>query len=171
MQFVQPGDSTQNALWLGSTVCIQLINNGKLIQTMAAFITILTPLSYIPVLFGIFIGGWGCLTIILRRYGLDLETAVPWVSGGEGNVEGPILLAGVAAFGFIQGAITRNKQAQKPDEKRDHFGPLGKLERIAVLAMTLALVTVPYWLKLPMPEIGVVAIGFIIWMIWSRYQQ
>ena len=120
---------------------------------MTPFATILTPLSYIPVLFGMIIGGWGCLTIILRTYGLDLGKAVPWVSGGEGNIAAPLLLLGVAAFGFVQGAITRNRQTVKPDENRTRFGPLGWLERLALLAMILALLTVPFWLQLSTPEI------------------
>ena len=136
---------------------------------MAPFVTILTPLTYIPVLFGIFIGGWECLAIVLRRYGLDLESAVPWVSAVEGNVEGPILLAGVATFGFVQGAIIRNRQTLKPEESKPRFGPLGWLERLAVLAMTLALVSVPFWLQVSLPEIWAVAIGIVAMMIWRRY--
>lgn len=135
---------------------------------MTPFATMLTPLSYIPVLFGMLFGAWGCLTIVLRWYGMDLEIAVPQISSGQG-LEAPVLLAGVAAFGFVQGAIIRNRKTERNSEFKQRFGPMGWLERLAILAAVLTIVTVPYWWQLPFPEVWVAAIGIGSWLVWRKF--
>lgn len=137
---------------------------------MTPFVTVLTPLSYIPVLFGIFVGGWGCLTIILRSYGLNLETAVPWLSG-ELNLAAPLLLLGVSAFGFVQGAIIRKRNSSTDEATRQSFGPLGWLERVSIIAALFALITLPYWLQAPFPEIWAAAIAVLAWITWRRFAR
>jgi len=52
---------------------------------LMSFVTILTPLTALPIIFGLFIGVWGCLTIIAGAYGLDLTTAVPWIASAKLN--------------------------------------------------------------------------------------
>ena len=142
-------------------------SNRRYSNTMTPFITILTPLSYFPVLFGMFIGAWGCLTIILRTYGLDLATAVPMISG-ELNIVAPLFLLGVAAFGIIQGAIVRKRKSGNDDVNIKMFGPLGWLECLSIVSALFALITVPYWLQAPFPEIWIVAIGALAWVVWRR---
>lgn len=134
---------------------------------MTPFATILTPLSYLPVIFGMFIGVWGCLTIVLRTYGLDLETAVPLISG-DSNLAAPILLLGVAVFGFIQGAIIRNRISANDDTVTKTFGPFGWFERLSILMALFALMTIPYWYQAPLPEVWVVVIGVLAWFLWRR---
>ena len=135
---------------------------------MPPFFTILTPLGYFPVVFGMFIGAWACLEIILGSYGASLETAVPWISG-EPTKLGPLLLLGVAIFGFVQSYVIRNRSRVKDDEYKPSLRPRGWLAWLSTISVLLALITTPYWLQVPVAEVWVAAIGVLTWGFWLKF--
>lgn len=131
-------------------------------------LTLLTPLTALPILFGLVFGIWGCLSIITGVYGLDLGAAVPLVHSEPGGVGEPLLLFGVAVFALVRGHQIRKGPESEEDETPPTFGPLGWLERFCIAGAGLGLVALPYWLALPIPEIWAVAGGVLAWFGWRK---
>lgn len=132
------------------------------------FVTILTPLTALPLLFGVVLGVWGCLSVITAAYGLDLEAAVPLIHTEPGEIGAPLILFGVAVFALARGHQIRKEPGSEEDETPPQFGPLGWLERICLAGAGLGLIALPYWLALPAPEIWAIAGAALAWFGWRR---
>lgn len=132
------------------------------------FVTLLTPLTALPILFGLVFGIWGCLSIVTGAYGLDLEAAVPLIHSEPGETGAPLILFGVAAFALARGHQIRKGPEPQANETPPQFGPLGWLERICLMGASLGLIALPYWLGLPVPEIWAVAGGVLAWIGWRK---
>lgn len=135
------------------------------------FVTLLTPLTALPILFGLALGLWGCLLIVTGAYGLDLEAAVPLIHTQPGEIGAPLILFGVAVFALARGHQYRKGSVSGEEETPPQFGPLGWLEHICLAGAGLGLVALPYWLSLPVPEIWAVAGVVLAWFGWRRMRN
>lgn len=116
------------------------------------FVTLLTPLTAIPILLGLFIGAWGCLTIIANAHGLDLAAAVQWIHiDWRGGVSAPLILLGSAVFAIARGRLVRWHKAW---------------EYVSLAAVALALATMSYWLELPLPWLPAILAVVLTWFGW-----
>jgi hypothetical protein len=134
-----------------------------------SFITILTPLTAVPILFGLLIGVWECLNVISRYYGLNLETSAPWLHVSMGSVGAPILLLIVAAFALARGIKLREDPDADPTKRPPRLSPLSLLERASLAGVGLGLVTVPYLYAFPIPEVWAIAAAVLAWLAWRKW--
>lgn len=136
-------------------------------MSATTFVTLLTPLTALPIILGLIIGVWGCLMIITGAYGVDLSTAVPWVQIDSAS-GAPLLLFGVAVFALMRGQKLRHPPATSDHETVNTFGPLSWLERVCLASVGLGSVAIPYWLAFPMPEAWVIGGGLLAWIGWRK---
>jgi len=136
------------------------------------FVTILTPLTALPIIFGLVMGVEGCLMIIANAYEIDLSSKVPWMNV-DLVIGAPLLLFGVAVFASVRGLQLRKARAAISENNEAVGSPfnwdvISLLERTCWIGALLGLATIPYWLELPLPEVCVIGIALLVWFAWQR---
>ena len=138
------------------------------------FITILSPLAGIPILFGLFFGLFGCAEIIAAAYGIDLASLFPSLPT-DLNVGAPLILFGSAVFalvfmGKLFGFGPSNEDESEGQERSGE--PFSRWQRwvihFCLLLMLLALLTLPFWLELSYPEAFVVGGVLFAWFAYKK---
>ena len=134
----------------------------------APFATLSTPVTAIPILFGLVIGACGCLALIGAAYGLDLESLFPMIRG-DINTGAPWLLFGVALFAFFRAQKRRDINNHKGAGEAPKLGPLSLLEKICFAGAGLGVLTLPYLFQLPVAEAwaigGILVTGLLWWKL------
>jgi len=136
------------------------------------FVTIWTPLTALPIIFGLIMGVEGCVMIIANAYEIDLSGKEPWMNV-DLVIGEPLLLFGVAVFASVRGLQLRKAQASVSENNEAVGSPfnwdaISLLERACWIGALLGLATVPYWLELPFPEVYIIGLALLVWLGWQR---
>lgn len=123
-------------------------------MSAAPFINILTPLFTLLITVSMFIFIWGCLTIILASYGLDLAGVVPWIHiDDSSSVAMPVALLIVVGLSYARARKAGGSEIWN---------------RMNAAGLLLAVATVPFLLRLSFPEIWAIIAVAAVWFGWRQ---
>ena len=132
-------------------------------MSAARFVNVITPLTTIPIVFGLIVGVWGCVDIITRQYGIDIHAIFPLITTQSGFTA-PLVLFVVAFFAFSRGQKIRDIKNNRTAEEKTKYEPLSVIEKLSFLGVGLGIITVPYSLDFSGVEFWVA--GFIVVMFF-----
>lgn len=145
-------------------------------------LTMYIALSFSLAILGLLLlGSYECVKLVAAAYDINMSEAAPSIETSS-EVPPPLLLMGAAIFAYARGRkirVQREKfaamdNAADGEYNEESFVPglqLSWLERISIPFSIFAIITVPFWLALPVPLAWSCAMFALIVISLVRYGE